>query len=130
MATQLTPSKQVRCCHVVHDQTRRRVLCILTGRLQAASSLKNLKMNDSPVKIAFEPTGKENISSFAPTVDLAADDKLIVAAKPTVQETPKVASGIKELEANEPLLQENPHRFVLFPIKYHEVSGTVQRLAR
>ena len=28
---------------------------------------------------------------------------------------------IKELEAQEPLLQENPHRFVLFPIKYHEV---------
>lgn len=30
-------------------------------------------------------------------------------------------STVKELEAEEPLLQENPHRFVLFPIKYHEV---------
>ncbi|KAH8688590.1 ferritin-like superfamily, partial [Talaromyces proteolyticus] len=28
---------------------------------------------------------------------------------------------IKETEAHEPLLQENPHRFVLFPIKYHEI---------
>lgn len=36
-----------------------------------------------------------------------------VAAPPTV----------KQLEAEEPLLQENPHRFVLFPIKYHEVCG-------
>jgi hypothetical protein len=28
---------------------------------------------------------------------------------------------VKELEATEPLLQENPHRFVMFPIKYHDV---------
>jgi ribonucleoside-diphosphate reductase subunit M2 len=34
---------------------------------------------------------------------------------------PAVAPTIKEFEADEPLLQENPHRFVLFPIKYHEV---------
>lgn len=37
----------------------------------------------------------------------------------TVQ--PTVAEGIKEDEAVEPILQENPNRFVLFPIKYHEV---------
>lgn len=29
----------------------------------------------------------------------------------------KVAPTIKELEADEPLLQENPNRFVLFPLK-------------
>lgn len=29
----------------------------------------------------------------------------------------KVALGIKSTEADEPLLQENPHRFVLFPLK-------------
>ncbi|KAI6959470.1 Ribonucleoside-diphosphate reductase small, partial [Hortaea werneckii] len=34
---------------------------------------------------------------------------------------PSVAEGIKEEEADEPILQENPHRFVLFPIKYHEI---------
>lgn len=34
---------------------------------------------------------------------------------------PSVASTIRKEEAHEPLLQENPHRFVLFPIKYHEV---------
>ena len=32
-----------------------------------------------------------------------------------------VAPTIKAEEADEPLLQENPQRFVLFPIKYHEV---------
>ncbi|KAI8050530.1 ferritin-like superfamily [Syncephalis plumigaleata] len=30
-------------------------------------------------------------------------------------------SSIKEQELNEPLLKPNPQRFVLFPIKYHEV---------
>lgn len=33
-----------------------------------------------------------------------------------------VADSIKNAEQNEPILQENPQRFVLFPIKYHEVS--------
>ena len=31
------------------------------------------------------------------------------------------AATIKKEEQHEPLLQENPQRFVLFPIKYHEV---------
>jgi ribonucleoside-diphosphate reductase subunit M2 len=35
-----------------------------------------------------------------------------------------VASSIKPDESDEPLLQENASRFVLFPIKYHEVCVT------
>lgn len=78
-------------------------------------------MNDSPMKkINFDVGGKENAVSSA-DVDLKADK----VEKPT--EAPKVAPGIKDLEASEPLLQENPHRFVLFPIKYHEVSRRVTR---
>lgn len=34
-----------------------------------------------------------------------------------------VAPGIKDFEADEPLLRENGQRFVLFPIKYHEVRA-------
>lgn len=34
-----------------------------------------------------------------------------------------VAPTLHKDEAIEPILQENPNRFVLFPIKYHEVSG-------
>lgn len=34
---------------------------------------------------------------------------------------PSVAATIKSDEVDEPILQENPQRFVLFPIKYHEV---------
>lgn len=87
---------------------------------QAASSLENLKMSDSPVKkINFGVVGKENTPSSTTLADAPAEK---IAEKPT--EASKVAQSIKELEANEPLLQENPHRFVLFPIKYHEVSVT------
>lgn len=57
-----------------------------------------------------------------------ASDEIAVPVKgipmmdePVKAEAPSTASTIKKEEAIEPLLQENPHRFVLFPIKYHEV---------
>jgi hypothetical protein len=91
---------------------------------QAANSLSNLKMNDSPIKkLDFSATDKENIpvnSSIPPTEESSVMKKSIVEMVKPV-ETLKVASGIKAQEMDEPLLQENPHRFVLFPIKYHEV---------
>lgn len=49
------------------------------------------------------------------------EKKEIAAAAPTV------ATTIKPEEAIEPLLQENPQRFVLFPIKYHEVCAQPAR---
>lgn len=79
-------------------------------------------MGDSPVKkINFE--GKEN----AP---IDAEIPVPVAIKiltPIIQEVKEeksviVAPTIKASESDEPLLQENPQRFVLFPIKYHEVG--------
>jgi ribonucleoside-diphosphate reductase subunit M2 len=42
-------------------------------------------------------------------------------------EQPKAAKTPKELEKEEPLLQENPHRFVLFPLKYHEIVRVTSR---
>jgi hypothetical protein len=80
-------------------------------------------MGDSPAKkLSFEPVGKENTPILA---NVAVDDLEIKkpaseAIKP-VEEAPKVAATTKPDESDEPLLQENPHRFVLFPIKYHEV---------
>lgn len=78
-------------------------------------------MSDSPVKkLNFEPANKENTPVSCAALEAAAS-KYQPIEKPT-DEAPKVAPGIKSFEASEPLLQENPHRFVLFPIKYHEVS--------
>ncbi|CAD6506141.1 BgTH12-07071 [Blumeria graminis f. sp. triticale] len=52
-------------------------------------------------------------------VSIVSSDKPDSDAK-TILSTP-TAPTIKPEEADEPLLQENPNRFVLFPIKYHEV---------
>lgn len=90
----------------------------LTPSKQTASSLENLKMSDSPVKkLNFEASGKENAPSSFPVADAPATKT--AGEKPS--EVAKATPSVKELEANEPLLQENPHRFVLFPIKYHEI---------
>ena len=51
-----------------------------------------------------------------PPVAIAAK-KPIVEEVTVHQEVAKAAPTIKELEAEEPLLQENPNRFVLFPLK-------------
>lgn len=74
-------------------------------------------MNDSPAKkLDFASKDKENV--YKPIVgipDMPEDDEVEKAQL-------SVASTIKPEEANEPLLQENAQRFVLFPIKYHDVS--------
>lgn len=80
-------------------------------------------MKDSPVKLNFNLENKENMPS---TVEIAAKaepavEKPIITEVNVPVEGVKVAKTIKELEAEEPILQENPHRFVLFPIKYHEI---------
>lgn len=80
-------------------------------------------MGDSPVKkLNFQTYGKENVSldANAPIIDDIEIKKPI--AEEVKTEKPVVAPTIKPEEADEPLLQENPQRFVLFPIKYHEVS--------
>lgn len=75
---------------------------------------------ESPVKkLSFEPTNKENLPFEAEAQ--AVED--VPATKPVIEEVKKlVAPTIKPEEYDEPLLQENPNRFVLFPIKYHEVG--------
>ena len=87
-------------------------------------------MGDSPAKkIDFDVSGKENIPVDAPVVeDVEVKKPLVETIKPLQEEEkkPTTAPTIKAEESDEPLLQENPHRFVLFPIKYHEVGVAPQ----
>lgn len=87
-----------------------------------ASAIDSLKMTNSPAKtLDFSDSDKENV--FKPIVGIPDDfDANVEDVKPTV------ASTIKPEEAHEPLLQENPGRFVLFPIKYHDVSFSTLRV--
>ncbi|KAK8092066.1 ribonucleotide reductase [Apiospora hydei] len=88
----------------------------ITPSKKVADSIEAFKM-ESPVKKLDLSAGKEN----------APVDAEVVESKPTVTETTKevgkvgVAPTIKPEEADEPILRENPSRFVLFPIKYHEI---------
>ncbi|EGE07618.1 hypothetical protein TEQG_06532, partial [Trichophyton equinum CBS 127.97] len=97
MATQSTPSKQT------------------------ASSLEKLKMNDSPVKpLKLDLAGKENVPVSSDIAEPELKKVEIEASKPAETQVVKPKTP-KELEAEEPRLQENPQRFVLFPIKYREI---------
>jgi ribonucleoside-diphosphate reductase subunit M2 len=83
-------------------------------------------MSDSPVKkLDFAAMDKENIpATVEPTPVVESDlKKPITEVAETSPQAAKVAPTIKPTEADEPLLQENPQRFVLFPIKYHEVRA-------
>lgn len=82
-------------------------------------------MGDSPAKkLNFQAAGKENMpfDADAPIVDEMIEIKKPIVEEIKTQKAVVVAPTIKPEEADEPLLQENPQRFVLFPIKYHEVS--------
>jgi ribonucleoside-diphosphate reductase subunit M2 len=110
-ALQSTPLKQVRYqVQVVHIHAS-----ILT-RNQATIAIDALKISDSPAKKLSSSADKENV--FRPIVGIPDLPEEAPVAKTGVAPT------IKDEEAHEPLLQENPNRFVLFPIKYNDVSVT------
>ena len=79
-------------------------------------------MAESPAKkLDFQTADKENAPfdvHVAQEMDLK---KSAIESRKEDPSKPAVAPTIKPEETDEPLLQENPHRFVLFPIKYHEV---------
>lgn len=78
-------------------------------------------MGASPAKkLDFDSKVPTNNSSKAkPLVGLPNLDKYTVDA--VEQAKSAIAPTLKPDEADEPLLRENASRFVLFPIKYHEV---------
>jgi hypothetical protein len=130
MAAQVTPSKQVyrhRASSIsidaklTHDST-----------LQAATSLQNLKVKDSPAKkLEFSIEDKENIPIDVEPVAAPASEELKKPITEIVKvEAPKAALVAKQNVDDEPILRENPQRFVLFPIQYHEVRLPDLRVTR
>ena len=105
--------------HTSHD-----ALCLT--QLQVASVIENLKMGDSPAKkLDFSAANKENSSVAVPVAGIPDIEEPVVKADDA--SAPSVASTIKPQEANEPLLQENPQRFVLFPIQHNDVCARETR---
>ena len=85
-------------------------------------------MGDSPVKkLDLNPSNKENSSESAPAADLELKKPILEPAQSS--ETTSIEPAVKTLkerEAEEPLLKDNPRRFVLFPIQYHEVRHSTR----
>ena len=85
---------------------------------QVAEGIENFKM-DSPIKKpVFVQEEKENIINDEVAVPIKGIPTYVA---PEASKDLSVASTIRKEEADEPILQANPQRFVLFPIKYHEV---------
>jgi ribonucleoside-diphosphate reductase subunit M2 len=86
---------------------------------------------ESPIKkLDFNAADKENnpdatVDTLAQQIE--ADHKPVVEEVKKVEKEPETAVT-KPDESDEPLLQENPGRFVLFPIKYHDVSDASKRV--
>lgn len=81
---------------------------------------------ESPVKmqpLAAE-SNKENLDAKYLSDEVAVPIKGIPDLPEIAKKNLELAER-KEQEADEPLLAENAQRFVLFPIKYHEVSVIV-----
>ncbi|KAM0259434.1 hypothetical protein ACHAQJ_003328 [Trichoderma viride] len=102
MATELTPSKQ------------------------AASAIDSFKIESPVKKINFNAANKENqplddaaLESLAQQMD--ENHKPAETLKKVEKEEIKPSTAVTVKPEDEPILQENPQRFVLFPIKYHEI---------
>lgn len=99
----------------------------ITPSKQAASAIESFKLESPIKKIDFNPADKENNKPIDTVDPLVAKMNQQQAEMPVLDEKkPEIAAAgvaptIKAEEADEPLLQENPQRFVLFPIKYHEI---------
>jgi hypothetical protein len=82
---------------------------------------------ESPIKkIAFDASAdKENIDARYESCEVAVPIKGIPMADetPEQQKEKAVPEEVKEDDEYEPILAENSQRFVLFPIKYHEVCA-------
>ena len=73
-------------------------------------------LGNSPVK-KLDFTDKENKAPVEGEDVFVEKALTVTPAKPLTR-----AEEIKVMEADEPLLRENKSRYVLFPLKYHEVS--------
>jgi len=96
----------------------------VTPSKTAATGIESLKMGDSPAKkLNFGAANKENepLNTDAPVFEDIEVKKPVVEDVKKAEIQAMVAKGFKPEEADEPLLRENAQRFVLFPIKYHEI---------
>ncbi|PWW77527.1 hypothetical protein C7212DRAFT_277478 [Tuber magnatum] len=82
----------------------------MTPSKQAANALSNMTVDDVAIV-------KKNLNSAFENVKSPGKG----STKTDLESKKPVEEGTKSEEMDEPILTENKHRFVLFPIKYHEI---------
>ncbi|KAK4200549.1 ribonucleotide reductase [Triangularia verruculosa] len=92
----------------------------ITPSKQAASAIDAFKMESPVKKLDFSASNKENKPFDADLATLEAEIDAKYEGKQEEVKTVDAPAQQPEL-LDEPLLTENPQRFVLFPIKYHEI---------
>ncbi|KAL9533617.1 Ribonucleoside-diphosphate reductase small chain [Sphaerulina musiva] len=93
-----------------------------TPSKKATSALEAFKMESPVKKVQFSEADKENREAQYASDQVAVPVKGIPDDLPEPIAKKVEAETIKEDDEEvEPLLAENPQRFVLFPIKYHEI---------
>lgn len=126
MSIEITPSKQVRRKTrpiVTSIGVPIRAIPANTMAIQAASAIESFKMESPIKKLDFGSADKEN-QPGSPN-DKSTSEEAVAPLETKITKPTEVESKVevaKTPEMDEPLLRENPQRFVMFPIKYHEVS--------
>lgn len=100
-----------------------------TPSKKAAASVSKLDLNkveveDLRAELQAREAIKEASASEAKNSENKEDQENSLGKGQTHaidEEHRKERSRILELQKEEPILKENPHRFVMFPIKYHEI---------
>jgi ribonucleoside-diphosphate reductase subunit M2 len=96
----------------------------LTLLFQAASAIESFTIESPMKKMQMDVVAnKENIQALYDADEVAVPIKGIPAFDEPTKPVEPVEDNNKLAYEDEPLLRENSQRFVLFPIKYHEVSG-------
>ncbi|KAH6687494.1 ribonucleoside-diphosphate reductase small chain [Plectosphaerella plurivora] len=94
----------------------------ITPSKQAASAIESFKMESPIKKLDFGSADKEN-QPGSPN-DKSTSEEAVAPLETKITKPTEVESKVevaKTAEMDEPLLRENPQRFVMFPIKYHEI---------
>ena len=96
-----------------------------------ASVFKNISLSDDAdldLKMAYDNKVANNAeakpaehTAEQETFDLSVKESDDTAMHPLDPAHVAERQKLKALEKDEPILQENPHRFVLFPIKYNSI---------
>ncbi|KAJ9152120.1 Ribonucleoside-diphosphate reductase small subunit [Pleurostoma richardsiae] len=99
----------------------------VTPSKQAATAIESFKIESPVKKLDFGVADKENqpidasVATLAQTMDAKHSEKPLVTEVVKKEEEQPKTSAIRAQELEEPILKENPQRFVLFPIQYHEI---------